>query len=88
MKDQLIIGVDGGATKTHLAIANTQGEILAVHEAGGTYYMLADALAHMITLLQPIKNQQIPLAVFSVAGWDFEIDQQQQQFLKWVKNIW
>lgn len=81
MKNHLIIGVDGGATKTHLAIANNKGEILAVHEAGGTYYMLKDALANMIKLLHPVKKQHITMAVFSVAGWDFEIDQQQQQAL-------
>lgn len=81
MRDHLIIGVDGGATKTHMAVANTKGEILAVHEVGGTYYMLTDALAHMIALLQPISNRYITMAIFSVAGWDFVIDQQKQQAL-------
>lgn len=81
MSNPLIIGVDGGATKTHLAVANIRGEILAVHEAGGTYYMLKDALANMIMLLQPVKDCYISMAVFTIAGWDFETDQQQQQAL-------
>ncbi|GAB2699188.1 hypothetical protein GCM10027037_24640 [Mucilaginibacter koreensis] len=81
MQEQLIIGVDGGATKTHMAVANTAGEILAVHEAGGTYYVLHDALEQMTALLKPVSNQHLKVAVFTVAGWDFESDQRQQQAL-------
>ena len=80
-KESLIIGVDGGATKTQLAVANTKGELLAVYETGGTYYVLADALQQMVALLQPISSKHIMTAVFAVAGWDFEPDQQKQRAL-------
>ncbi len=81
MMEQLVIGIDGGATKTHMAVANQNGELLALHEAGGTYYVLNDALEHMAALLQPLSNRHIKTAVFTVAGWDFTPDQQRQQAL-------
>jgi N-acetylglucosamine kinase-like BadF-type ATPase len=79
--ESLIIGVDGGATKTQLAVANTDGELLGVYEAAGTYHVLTGALGQMVTLLQPISNKHIITAVFAVAGWDFEPDQAKQREL-------
>jgi N-acetylglucosamine kinase-like BadF-type ATPase len=81
MAEQLVIGIDGGATKTHMAVANAAGEILSMQEAGGTYYVLDDALEHMIALLKPLSHHHLKTAVFTVAGWDFEADQQKQRAL-------
>lgn len=76
-----IVGVDGGATKTHLAVADAKGNLLAVHEAGGTYYKLTDAAEQMEALLWHLRDSHLAVAVFTVAGWDFEEDQQRQRRL-------
>ncbi|QQL50307.1 ROK family protein [Mucilaginibacter ginkgonis] len=79
MSSKLIIGVDGGATKTQMAVANTDGELLNVHTSGGTYYILENAQQEMNALLAPIANSEVAVAVFTVAGWDFKPDQEKQQ---------
>lgn len=77
----LVIGVDGGSTKTQLAVAGTDGVLQGLYEAGGTWYKLENALDELIALFQPIRNRQVRLGVFTVAGWDFPADQQAQRAL-------
>jgi len=74
------IGVDGGTTKTHLAAADATGQIICFNESGSTNaYASDDITENLVTLFEPIKNATIDLAVFTLAGWDFEKDQQKMR---------
>ena len=77
------MGVDGGATKTMVAIGDESGKILGVGLSGPTNYQvngIETALAHLDeavqTALQSSELQvgQIEHAVFGMAGADFPID--------------
>jgi N-acetylglucosamine kinase-like BadF-type ATPase len=77
----MVIAIDGGGTKTHLVTASTEGTLSQVFEAGGTNYLQPDAYAEWLRLLGNIEGQQVQTASFTVSGWDYPEDQQQQKAL-------
>ncbi len=70
------IGVDGGTTKTHLAAVDADGKIICFNECGSTNAYESDDITHnLVDLFGPVHNAVIDVAVFTLAGWDFEKDQ-------------
>jgi N-acetylglucosamine kinase-like BadF-type ATPase len=78
MESKFYIGVDGGGTKTHLAVANANGELIDFAESSCTNWELeAYSFENWLQLFNCISGKSIETAVFTVSGWDFEIGQQQ-----------
>jgi N-acetylglucosamine kinase-like BadF-type ATPase len=76
MKEQFYIGVDGGGTKTHLVLANTDGEVIGFSEALCTNWEHEDyAFENWLQLFDCISGKNIDKAVFTVSGWDYEYGQ-------------
>jgi len=70
------IGVDGGTTKTHLAAVDSYGNLLLFNETGSTNaFETGDIKENFLSLFAPIRYAEIDVAVFTLAGWDFENDQ-------------
>jgi N-acetylglucosamine kinase-like BadF-type ATPase len=77
---KIYIGVDGGGTKTHLAVADSKGEITGFYESGCTNWETEGfSYDNVLNLLQPLANNEIEVGIFTVAGWDLEEGQRQMR---------
>lgn len=73
MPDKLIIGVDGGGTKTHMAVADQDGKIIGFSETGCTNWEGDDYdMNNWLELFESIRGKTVETAVFTVSGWDYE----------------
>jgi N-acetylglucosamine kinase-like BadF-type ATPase len=78
MEAKFYIGVDGGGTKTHLVLANANGELINFAESSCTNWEHeAYSFENWLHLFNCISGKTIEIAVFTVSGWDFERGQQQ-----------
>jgi N-acetylglucosamine kinase-like BadF-type ATPase len=80
---KLILGIDGGGTKTHAALVDLSGNILATSANGGANWERTGITATEISLLEIIrrvlesanaKSKDIVAATFGLAGIDWESD--------------
>ena len=73
MAEGLIIGVDGGGTKTQMAVADPLGKIIGFSETGCTNWESPDFnMNHWLDLFNNLQGEKIVTAVFTVSGWDYE----------------
>ncbi len=82
MMEEIILAVDGGATKTALTLRKRDGTVLVDKLGEGTNYQTSGAdqmQAVLVQLLAEVKSAfptvQVNIAVFALAGIDSERDQ-------------
>jgi len=67
MAEGLIIGVDGGGTKTQMAVADPLGKIIGFSETGCTNWESPDFnMNHWLDLFNNLQGKKIETAVFTV----------------------
>lgn len=80
---KLILGIDGGGTKTHAVLVDLSGNILAAAANGGANWERTGIAATEISLLEIVQrvlksadstSQDIVAATFALAGIDWESD--------------
>jgi N-acetylglucosamine kinase-like BadF-type ATPase len=73
MSDKIIIGVDGGGTKTQMAVADHEGKITGFSETGCTNWESEDFnMDNWLELFENLRGSAVETAVFTVSGWDYE----------------
>jgi N-acetylglucosamine kinase-like BadF-type ATPase len=79
----LVLGVDGGSTKTHALVADARGSVLGFAATGSAEFHFADADAGIASILDAATNalarasittEDLDAACFSVAGADWPED--------------
>ncbi len=79
----LVVGVDGGGTKTHAVVVDTRGEVLGVGTAGGSNWEVSGldgmqrnvATAIDTALLRAhAPRSAIAMCIYALAGCDWESD--------------
>jgi N-acetylglucosamine kinase-like BadF-type ATPase len=82
---KLILGIDGGGTKTHAVLVDLAGNILAAAANGGANWERTGISATEISLLEIVQrvlksadstSQDVVAATFALAGIDWESDKE------------
>ncbi|MDA3850294.1 MAG: hypothetical protein PF447_03400 [Spirochaetaceae bacterium] len=77
MIQRVIIGIDGGGSKTHMAVADLNGKVIGDYISGSTNHQSTlEVRENFSKLLKHLTGMIIQQAVLFLSGWDFPHDKE------------